>query len=136
MAALEQGILDTSTVLQLARVDPGTLPPAPRVTAITLAELVVGPLVAPEERERAIRQAHLLEVEASFDPLPFDEIAARAFGSVAESLRRSGRKASARSYDALIAAIAISRGLPVFTLNPRDFEGIDDLLVVPMSFQS
>lgn len=136
MAALEAGILDTSTVIQLARIDPGTLPTAPRITSITLAELVVGPLVAKDERERAIRQAHLLEAEASFDPLPFDEGAARAFGSVAESLRRSGRKPSARSYDALIAAIGISRGLPVFTLNPRDFEGIDDLLVVPVKFET
>lgn len=133
MAALEEGVLDTSTVIRLGEVNPKTLPPTPRITAITLAELVVGPLIAKSGRERAIRQAHVLEAEASFEPLPFDEGAARAFGLVAESLRRSGRKPSARSYDALIASIAVSRGLPVFTLNPRDFAGIDQLVLVPLT---
>jgi hypothetical protein len=45
------------------------LPAEPLVTAITLAELSAGPLVARDERERAARQAHLQEAEADFDPL-------------------------------------------------------------------
>ena len=64
------------------------------------------------------------------DPLPFDADAARTFGRVAASLRRSGRKATARVYDAMIAAIAIANGLPLHTCNPDDFTGIDDLIVV------
>lgn len=56
--------------------------------------------------------------------------AARAFGRVSASLRRAGRKAKARTVDAMIAAIAIANGLPVYTCNPDDFEGIDDLRVI------
>lgn len=64
--------------------------------------------------------------------LPFDAPAARAFGRVAASLQRSGRKTAARSYDAMIAAIAIANGLPLYTANPGDFAGIDELVVVPV----
>ena len=53
-----------------------------------------------------------------------------AFGQVATSLRRSGRKAAARTYDAMIAAVALANGLPLFTCNPADFTGIDGLTVV------
>jgi tRNA(fMet)-specific endonuclease VapC len=118
-------------VLRLQQVeDPSHLPGEPLVTAITLAELSVGPLVAKLDEERAARQIHLQQVEASFEPIPFDSRAARAFGLVAASLRRSGRKTSARSFDAMIAAIALAHGLPVYTCNPRDFEGIEGLEVV------
>jgi predicted nucleic acid-binding protein len=103
------------------------------ITAVTLAELAVGPLVARAGDERALRQAHLQWAEADFVALPFDAEAARAFGSVATSLRADGRKVAARGYDAMIAAIAISNDLPVYTCNPGDFEGIDRLEVVPIS---
>jgi predicted nucleic acid-binding protein len=126
-----QGVLDTSTVIALPRLtDASALPAEPLITAVTLAELSVGPLVARTERERAARQAHLQQAEADFDPLPFDAAAARAFGRVAASLRRSGRKTAARAYDAMIAATAVANDLPVYTCNPTDFVGIDDLEVV------
>jgi len=127
------GVLDTSTVILLPRLrDASALPARPCITAVTLAELSVGPLVAADERERAARQAVLQQAEADFVPLPFDAVAARAFGQVAASLRRSGRTSAARSYDAMIAASALSRGLPVHTCNPADFAGIDGLTVVAM----
>jgi tRNA(fMet)-specific endonuclease VapC len=128
---VERGVLDTSTVILLRSItDPSTLPKQPLITAVTLAELSVGPLVATNEQERAARQAHLQQAEADFDPLPFDAEAARAFGQVAASLRRSGRKVAARSYDAMIAATAISNDLAVHTCNPAHFEGIDGLTVI------
>jgi predicted nucleic acid-binding protein len=71
-------------------------------------------------------------VEADFDPIPFDAHAARAFGRVAASLRQSGMKTAARGYDAMIAATAIANGLPLYTSNPADFEGIEGLRVVPV----
>jgi len=124
------GLLDTSTVILLPRLsNPRMLPGQALITAVTLAELSVGPLVV-GGRERESRQAVLQQVEADFDPLPFDVPAARAFGRVAASLRRAGRKPAARTYDAMIAAIAISNDLPLFTCNPQDFTGIDDLTVV------
>lgn len=126
----KQGILDTSTVLLLPRIeDAAALPAEPLITAVTLAELAVGPLVADDD-ERARRQAHLLQAQADFVPLPFDAEAARAFGTVAASLRRAGRKTAARAYDAMIAAIAVANDLPVYTCNPADFEGIEGLEVV------
>jgi len=126
-----RGVLDTSTVILLPRItDPGWLPREPLITAVTLAELSVGPLVARDDLERAARQAHLQQAEADFDPLPFDAAAARRFGQVAASLRRSGRKVSARAYDAMIAATALTHELPVFTCNPSDFAGIQGLEVI------
>ncbi|HMJ78668.1 MAG TPA: PIN domain-containing protein, partial [Iamia sp.] len=88
--------------------DAPSLPDEPVITAVTLAELSVGPLVATDEAERAARQAHLQQAEADFEPLPFDAQAARAFGGVAASLRRAGRKPAARAYDAMIAATALA----------------------------
>jgi hypothetical protein len=126
-----RGILDTSTVILLRRVtDARTLPSEPLITAVTLAELSVGPLVADDEREREARQAHLQQAETDFEPLPFDSDAARAFGRVAASLRRAGRKTTARAYDAMIAATAVANDLPIYTCNPADFSGIDGLEVV------
>ena len=106
------------------------LPDEPLITAITLAELTVGPLVAVSDEERAARQAHLQQAEADFEPIPFDANAARAFGRVAASLRRSGRKTTARSFDAMIAATAIANELPLYTCNPADFNDIIGLEVV------
>lgn len=125
------GILDTSTLLLLGKIsNAASLPTEPLITAVTLGELAIGPLVTSDEGERARRQAHLQQAEADFAPLPFDAEAARAFGPVAASLRRSGRKAAARAYDAMIAAIALASDLPVYTCNPDDFSGIDGLKVV------
>ena len=126
-----QGILDTSTVVLLSRLtDAEALPQEPLITAVTLAELAVGPLVAAGEDERARRQAHLQQAEADFVPLPFDAGAARAFGGVAASLRRGGRKPAARAYDAMIAATALANDLPLYTCNPDDFLEIDGLEVI------
>lgn len=126
-----RGLLDTSTVILLSRLDdPSVLPEEPSISAITLAELSVGPLVAATEGERAARQAQVQQAEADFDPLPFDAPAARVFGQVAAALHRSGRKASARTYDAMIAAVAVANGLPLYTCNPGDFTGIDELELV------
>ena len=107
--------------------DPTALPGVPLISAVTLAELSVGPLVARTETERAARQAVLQQAEADFDPLPFDDRAARAFGRVAASLRGSGRTVKARSYDAMVAAIASANDLPLYTANPDDVAGIDGL---------
>ena len=125
------GLLDTNLVILLGRLrDPGVLPDEPHISAITLAELSVGPLVATNDIERAARVAHLQQAEADFQALPFDADAARAFGRIAGSLRRAGRKSRARAYDAMIAAVAMANDLPLYTCNPADFAEIDGLTVV------
>ena len=105
-------------------------PDQPLITAIMLAELSVGPLVAADDRARADRQAHVQQAEADFDPLPFDAAAARRFGLIAASLRAKGRKPAARAYDVLIAATAAAQDLPVYTCNPDDFAAMDGVEVV------
>ena len=122
-----RGILDTSALLDLTALDPDQLPATPLITAITLAEVSVGPHVARTDDERAARQAHLQQAEADFDPIPFDAAAARAFGRVAAALRQAGLKPAARAYDAQIAAIAIAHELPLYTRNPKDFAHIPEL---------
>ncbi|MGH9209751.1 MAG: type II toxin-antitoxin system VapC family toxin [Acidimicrobiales bacterium] len=128
------GLLDTNTVILLPRItNPEHLPDEPAISTITLAELSVGPLVARTADERAARLAHVQQAEADFDPIGFDVAAARAFGRVASDLRQTGRKTSARAYDALIAAVAIANGIPLYTVDPDDFTGINDLdlVVIP-----
>ena len=127
------GILDTSTVILFERLDDEELPAESLITAITLAELSVGPLVADNDLERATRQARLQQAETDFEPLPFDADAARAFGRVAASLRQAGRKVQARAYDAMIAATAIAHRLPLYTVNPTDFDGITGLDLRPVA---
>jgi tRNA(fMet)-specific endonuclease VapC len=127
------GVLDTSVIIFLGQLAADAdLPEEPLITTVTLAELSVGPLVTDDESERAARQARLQVTEATFEPIPFDAAAARAFGRVAAELRGSGRRKKARSFDAIIAATALSRNLPIFTANAEDFTGIEGLEVVPI----
>jgi predicted nucleic acid-binding protein len=92
--------------------------------------------VARDDAERAARQVQLQQAESDFVPLPFDAAAARAFGRVAASLRSRGRKPTARSYDAMIAATAIANELPIYTANPADFRDIEGLEVVSVPVAS
>lgn len=92
------GMLDTSTVILLGRIaDPATLPDQSVISAITLAELSVGPQIAADRAESAARQAHLKQAENDFDAIAFDAAGARAFGTVAMALRSAGRKRAARA---------------------------------------
>ena len=123
-----QGMLDTSTVILLGEItDPTTLPAESVISAITLAELSVGPHVARSDDERSARQQNLQQAEADFAILLFEADCARAFGGVAAALRSAGRKPAARVYDALIAASAIAHGLGLYTCNPDDFARIPRL---------
>ena len=127
------GVLDTSVVILLDQLAADAdLPEEPLITTVTLAELSVGPLVTDDESERAVRLARLQVTEATFEPIPFDVPAARSSDTSAAELRGSGRRTKARSFDAIIAATALSRNLPIFTANPEDFTGIEGLDVVPI----
>lgn len=125
--------MDTSAVIVLAdHIDDPRLPARVFISAITLAELSVGPLVAESETERADRLGVLQHAEASIDALAFDASAARAFGRVSADLRIAGRQSSSRALDALIAATALAHGMPLVTANARDFEGIRGLEVIDL----
>lgn len=128
---LARGILDTSVVIDLDRIDLESLPVEVAVTAITMAELAAGPHATSDLVERARRQDRLQRAEAVFDPLPFDNSAARAYGRIYAAVLATGRKArGARAVDLLIAAVACSEQLPLITRNPADFQVLGDLVVI------
>lgn len=126
-----RGVLDTSIVIELERIDPADLPAEVAVSAITLAELAAGPHATNDPAERARRQDRLQRAEAAFEPLPVDRAVARAYGRVYAAVLAAGRKARGRrALDLLIAATAVAAGLPLYTRNPEDFEELGDLLDV------
>jgi predicted nucleic acid-binding protein len=127
------GLLDTSVVIDLAVVEASTLPAESAIAAVTLAEPAAGPHATADPAERARRQDRLQWASATWEPLPFDADAARAFGRVYAAARAGGRTGRARLADLLIAATAASNGLPVYTRNPDDFAGLGDLVrIVPI----
>jgi hypothetical protein len=100
------------------------------LSAVTLAELSAGPHHTEDPAERARRTAVLQHAEATFDPLPFDAEAARAFGLVSSAVLAAGRTPRRRIADLMIASVAIGNRLPLYTTNPTDFSGLDHLLTV------
>jgi predicted nucleic acid-binding protein len=128
---LPRGLVDTSVVIDLERIDPASLPVEVAISAITLAELAAGPHATTDPAERARRQDRLQRTEATFDPLPVDANVARAFGRIYAAVATAGRKARGRrAFDLVIAATAVATGLPLYTRNPDDFAGLSDLLEV------
>lgn len=129
-----RGLIDTSVVIDLGRVDPADLPSEIAVSAVTLAELTAGPHATDDPDERARRQDRLQRTEATFESLPVDGAVARAYGRVYAAVAGAGRKARGRrAFDLLIAATALAAELPLYTSNPSDFEGLNGLLeVVPV----
>jgi len=125
------GLLDTSVVIDWD--DPtvtGALPEEVAVCAITLAELAAGPHLATSSSEAARRQARLQQVEAIFEPLPFDATAARSYGQIVAAVAGTGRSHRRRIADLLIAATAHANHLALYTRNPDDFSGLSDLVEV------
>jgi predicted nucleic acid-binding protein len=127
-------LLDTSVVIDLCGIDPDALPERISISAITMAELAAGPHATDDPAERARRQDRLQRAEFTFDPLPFDADAARAYGRIYASVLAAGRKAPGRrAVDLLIAATALANDLPVYTRNPDDFVHLDGLRVVAIA---
>lgn len=130
-APAERGLLDTSVVIGLERVEPATLPSQISVSAITLAELAAGPHATDDPSERARRQERLQLTETTFEAIPFDDDCARAYGRVYAETLIAGRKARGRrAIDLLIAATALAVKLPLYTANPLDFDGLESLIEV------
>lgn len=116
-------------MIDLDLIDPERLPAELAISAITLAELAAGPHATRDAAERARRQDRLQRTEATFEPLPLDGNAARAFGRVYAAVAAKGRKARGRrATDLFIAATALAANLPIYTRNPADFAGLSDLL--------
>jgi predicted nucleic acid-binding protein len=139
----QQGLLDTNIMILRRWIDPSELPAEMAISAITLAELSAGPHQVRrndeqneynEHAERGRRLDVLQRAESEFDPMPFGAQAARAYGQVTAAVVAVGRKPRSRIADLMIAAIAITEDLPLYTTNPDDFTGLEDLLtVVPVT---
>lgn len=125
-----RGLIDTNIVIRLAALDPAHLPDELVICAVTLAELSAGPHHTDDPEEKARRISVLQHTEATFDPLPFDAEAARAFGLVSAAVLAAGRHPRRRLADLMIASIASVARLPLYTTNPSDFHGLDQLLVI------
>ena len=125
---MTRGLLDTSVVVDHDLLDPARLPEESAIAAITLAELAAGPHATSDDEERARRQDRLLWAASTWDPLPFDAQAARAYALVFAATRRAGRSSRARFADLLIAATASANDLTLYTRNPADFAGLEGVV--------
>lgn len=126
-----RGLIDTSVLIGLERLDPTDLPTELAISAVTLAELAAGPHATADTAERARRQDRLQRAEAAFEPLPVDADVARAYGRVYAAVAAGGTKARGRrALDLLIAATGLANDLPVYTCNPEDFEDLASLIDV------
>lgn len=127
----ERGLVDTSVAVDLTTIEREKLPAIIAVSALTLAELVVGPASAGHELKRARRQQRLQYIEANVEPLPFESRCYRAYGPVYAAVLGTGRKARGpRVVDLMIAATALANGLPLYTRNAQDLRGLEKLIEI------
>ncbi len=130
MAETRAGLLDTSVVIDLGVISPADLPEETSVSAITMAELSAGPHATADPAERARRQDRLQQLESWVEPMPFDGDCARAYGRVYAAVLAAGRQPRRRAVDLLIAATALAAGMPLYTRNAHDFQGLEEILTV------
>lgn len=118
------GVLGTSVFIanETGRpLDESAMPEEVATTVITLGELNAGVLAAGSADVRARRLA-TLDAVADMVALPVDEEAARVWARLRVHLAEAGRRMGVN--DLWIAAIAVSRGLPVVTQDD-DFTALE-----------
>jgi predicted nucleic acid-binding protein len=120
-------LLDTSVLLGP---DPGPIEDEVAISAISLAELHFGVLVARTADVRAERLRRVALIEKTFDALPVDDAVARAYGRLAAAVMAAGRQPRARTADLLIAATAASQQAVLWTRNAKDLTGIENLVQI------
>jgi toxin FitB len=134
-------VLDTNVISEAMRPAPDAAvmawlraQPLPEVatTAVSLAEIDYGLCRIPQGRRRKDLEAKLQTFLArGFRDrmLPFDEAAARLYGSIVTIRQGMGRPIDA--FDAMIAAIARSRAAAIAARNVADFEGCGVTVIDP-----
>lgn len=125
-----RAVLDTSVVIAA---DVSQLQGQLAISAVTLAELHFGVLVAREQSVRAERLRRLSILHREFDALPIDDAVAASYGQLAAAVVDAGRQPRARTMDLLIAATAHAHSARLYTRNASDLVGADSLIeVVPV----
>lgn len=123
MTTPSAGLLDTSVfIARESGRSLGGLPTRVVVSVITIGELQLGVLAAPDADRRA-RRADTLALARSADPLPVSEAVMVAWARLVADCRDAGVQRAVKLTDALIAATAIEHGLPVITQDD-DFDTI------------
>ena len=120
---MSRGVLDTSFLIapEQAPFDL-TLPDEVAVSVVTIAELEVGVLNAPDGATRAQRLRTLTEARVIGAALPIDERVASIYAELVVAVRAKGRKP--RVNDTWIAATALASAADVWTRD-ADFTDFD-----------
>ena len=109
------GLLDTSVFIARETKRPlGELPEHVAVSVVTIGELQLGVLSAPDANSRA-RRADTLALARTADPIPISESVMTSWARLITDCRVAGIHRMVKLTDALIAASAIEHGLPVVT---------------------
>jgi predicted nucleic acid-binding protein len=128
---MARGLADTSAVIDFDDPDVrAQIADESAISTITLAELVMGTHLAADSGTRAERQMRLQQVEALFELLDFDRSSAQSYGLVVAAVTAFGRSHRRRTADLMIAAVAHANGLALYTRNPADFAGLEQLISV------
>jgi predicted nucleic acid-binding protein len=125
MTPESRAVLDTSVVIGADVIPvPGVL----SISAVTLAELHFGVLVARTDEARGARLRRLSILQRQFDALPVDDAVAASYGQIAAAVVKAGRQPRARTMDLIIAATAHAHAAVLYTRNPKDFVGLEDIV--------
>lgn len=109
------GLLDTSIFIARETARPlGKLPDHVAVSVITIGELQLGVLNAPDDPSRA-RRADTLALARTADPIPISEAIMVSWARLVADCRAAGVHSTVKLTDALIAATAVEHGLAVIT---------------------
>jgi predicted nucleic acid-binding protein len=122
-----RAVLDTSVLIGGL---PEPIDAEVAISAVSLAELHFGVLVAKTPQIRAERLRRVASIERAFEPLPVTDAVARTYGALAAAVVATGRQPRSRSLDLLIAATAATHDAVLYTCNPKDFYGLDEYLQV------
>lgn len=123
---MTRGILDTSVLIAT---DIAPIRGELAISIISIAELQFGVLIAADDA-RATRLSRLSAIQRRFDPLPVDDAVADSYAQLAARITKIGRQPRARVMDLLIAATAHAHNATIYTRNPDDLTGLDDLITI------
>jgi toxin FitB len=102
------------------------------ISTITIGELLTGLALLPDGQRKDFLTVRVegLITRARERSYSYDEHAARALPTIMAARKRIGREVS-KPVDAMIAAVAASRGMAVATRNTSDFAGMGIELINP-----